>query len=399
MGTTGRLRGWLCRILLPLLLTAFAVGLHAQAPAFTHLKRILVLDKSQGGATGHMESRRDLNLALAQLAAEMGFEVVTLGQQETGARVAREFSDSGLARYQAVIFSNNDGVDAQLSAASKAAFEAYVRGGGGFVAMHAASAFIGNWPFMTEALVQLFYGPFEFGGAKGNLGHDSDGLREETETRGILAGLAAPAGYADEFYGFRQSPRGEPGVAILVTVGEKPFDPAGIRQSMGADHPLVWAKRVGKGRAVGNSLGHSLASLNVYAQQGGYLKALVYRTLRYAAGDFTGCADPGYAEYNPDATKADSGACRTRLADGLARRPLRPGPGASIGMADGALRIAFEGASAHGFVLAGIDGTILERRNGRGPALYSPALPRRPGLYGVTAFGEGRAVPRLVAVP
>src|SRR4051794_19848218 len=89
-------------------LLGVAVGANAQAPAKTNLKKILVLDKSQGGANGHMESRRDLNAALKELAADKGFTITFIGQNDPASKISSEFSAASLATYQAVIFSNND---------------------------------------------------------------------------------------------------------------------------------------------------------------------------------------------------------------------------------------------------------------------------------------------------
>lgn len=157
-GKAGFGRGRMAALCLAVVLGG-AVGGFADAPAKTKLKKILVLDKSQGGANGHLESRRDLNQALKELAAEKGFSITTIGQSDDASKIFSEFSSTALAAYQAVIFSNNDGVDKQLDAASMANFEAYVKNGGGFIPIHAASAYITNWPWLSSALVQSFFGP------------------------------------------------------------------------------------------------------------------------------------------------------------------------------------------------------------------------------------------------
>src|SRR3954469_10034306 len=89
-------------------LLAGAAGGNAQAPANTKLKSILVLDKSEKGANGHLESRRDLNATLASLATKYGFTVTTIGQNDLASKITTEFTAAGLSKYQVVLFSNND---------------------------------------------------------------------------------------------------------------------------------------------------------------------------------------------------------------------------------------------------------------------------------------------------
>jgi uncharacterized protein len=362
---------------------AGAMGAYAQAPAMTKLKKILVLDKSQGGAGGHLESRRDLNAALATLAAGKGFAITTIGQNDGASKISAEFSAASLATYQVVIFSNNDGVDMQLDAASKANLETYVKNGGGFLPVHAASAFISNWPWLTRVLVQTFYGPFSHNQTKANLIHDPDALKGDAETKGIFKGLTAPLAFQDEFYSFKQSPRDSADVTILVTVDEGSYTQP-INGPMGADHPVVWAKTEGKGRVLYMSLGHSWTTNNVFTANSNYLTNLLYGELRYAAGDFLGCTDPAFKEYNPDATKSDPAACRVPV--GI--RITAHGTGdhfASLSRSGADIRVDISSGGPHEAALLDMSGKAVYRRTGTGPARYDLPLPARAGIYVVKA--------------
>lgn len=226
----------------------------AAPPAVTHLKKILVLDKSQGGANSHLESRRDLNAALKELAADKGFSLTFIGQKDASSVIASEFSAERLATYQAVMFSNNEGVHAQLDSASKKNVETYVKNGGGLIPIHAAQDFVFNWPWYTKSLVQSFFGAHGSNQPKANLAHDSAGTKGGTETQGISRGLTAPKSFLDEFYSFKASPRDSADVTILVTVDERSFTKT-VNAPMGEDHPVVWTKTEGKGRVVNFSLG------------------------------------------------------------------------------------------------------------------------------------------------
>lgn len=365
---------------------------YAQGPAGSKLKRVLVLDKSQMGAGAHFESRRDFNAALRELAAEKGFEVTTLGQADPAAKIDAEFSEAGLSGYQAVIPIYNDGIHAQLSAASKAALEAYVKGSGGLVMVHSAQDFIANWPWITNALVQTFYGPHGINQPKANLAHDIEGTLHGSETRGIFTGLTAPSAFLDEFYSFRKSPRGSPGVTILATVDEKSFSKS-VEAPMGEDHPVVWTKEEGLGHVVNFSLGHSWSTNNVFAAKGAYLKWLLYGVLRYVAGDFTGCTDDRFLEYSPDATRSDPAACKTVLANSLGGGSVEVG-GLSILREERnrSLRIKVRAGGIHEVTLRDVSGRPVHRRHGTGPAEFFLPLPTSGGIYFVVGHAGGRVV-------
>jgi type 1 glutamine amidotransferase len=95
-----------------------------------------------------------------------------------------------------------------------------------------------------------------------------------------------------------------------VTIDERTSNKV-LDGAMGDDHPVIWAKTVGKGRVVQNSMGHSWTFNNVYTANNEYLTKLLYGMLGYAAGGFLGCTDKGFEEFNPDATKNDPEACIT----------------------------------------------------------------------------------------
>jgi uncharacterized protein len=276
-------------VVLLLITLSFAHFSQAQAqtplPTQTQLKKILVLNKSQGGTGMYLESRHDMMRALASLASTYRFEIDSISQNDGWEKIATSFSASNLVQYQAVLFAYNDGVDIQLDSVCKLNVENYVNQGGSLMAINSASAFVSNWTWYTESLVQSFYGPHAKNQPQIGLVHDSEGLAAESETSEIFQGLTAPKRFVDAFFGFRATPRGIPGVTILVTIDESTSTKT-IDAPMGADHPVVWVKSVGKGKVIHNSLGHSWSTSNVYTQADGYLTKLTWGFLRYAAGDF-----------------------------------------------------------------------------------------------------------------
>ena len=158
---------------------------------------------------------------------------------------AAYFTAENLARYAAVVFLNTttspDGV--LLDDAGKAAFEAYIRAGDGFVGIHAAADAEYGWAFYHDLLGATF------------LGHGppaTSSLRMEDAGHPATSALPDPWSRFDEWYDFTQNPR--PTAHVLVRLDETtyPDNP----YPMG-DHPIAWCKTVGAGRSFYTGLGHT----------------------------------------------------------------------------------------------------------------------------------------------
>ena len=374
-----------------------ASGAFGQAPLKTNLKKILVLDKSKHGANGHKESRVDLNKALAELGTANGFTVKTIGQNAAASEISSEFSVANLSTYQVVIFSNNDGVHEQLDATSKANLEAYVKNGGGLLPIHAASAGIANWAWITSMLVESFFGPHGNDGPTANMTHDAEGNKDATETKGIYKGLTAPLAFLDEYYSFRTSPRGKPGVTILLTIAENSFTKP-VQGPMGNDHPVVWAKTEGKGRVVHFSVGHSWSTNNAYTAKNSYLKNFLYGNLRYAAGDFIGCMDNKFQEYSADVTKSDATACITPSVSILRPDGSDMVPLISKEAGKQFVNVTLPGTGSHSVTILDVSGRAVQLRTGVGASTYSLAVPSRSGIYMVVAKSGGKTTRHRVTV-
>lgn len=360
---------------------------HALAQSWyrSHLRKVLLVDKKVVG-NGYVKSSQDLIAALQALADTNKFEVSILAQSDNWSTI----SEARLAEFQAVIFHNNEGLDRIIPIEYRPTFEQWVRNGGGFIAIHMASAFIANWPFMDEALVQKFYGPHGSNKPTANLSHDPEGLAKGTETERILKGLTAPQAFLDEFISFQKSPRGEPGVTILATVDEASYS-VPINGPMGTDHPVVWVKQLGKGRVVHNSLGFSWADTNVYAQKDGYLTKLLYNTLRYVAGDYVGCTD------SLDATQSDNMNCaiplgeKSKLKDGadiIDHRQSKDG-----------IHLAFPSSEKREIFLIDISGKKIGYQTGEGRKQYFVPLPKESGVYLLKVTISGKSMTRRILVP
>ena len=195
--------------------------------------------------------------AIRALASDNGFTVDVKGTEADGAGSycenrpvaadAAYFTRENLARYAAVVFLSTttptDPGNPILDDAGKAAFEAYLRAGGGFVGVHAAADAEYQWPFYNELLGATFlaHGP-----------PATSLVRIEDETHPATSGLPNPWSRFDEWYDFTPNPR--PTAHVLMNLDEAtyPNNPAPM-----GDHPIAWCKTVGAGRSFYSGLGHA----------------------------------------------------------------------------------------------------------------------------------------------
>ena len=180
----------------------------------------------------------------------------------TATEDAAQFTSTNLARFAAVVFLNTSGD--VLDAAQQRAFEAYVRGGGGFVGVHAAADTEYDWPFYGDLVGARFASHPAVQPAT---------VRVEDRAHPATAHLPAVWPRTDEHYDFRTNPRAT--ARVLATLDESTYSGG----KMGADHPITWCKAVQDGRSFYTGLGHTRAS---YAEPA--FRQLLLGGIRYAAG-------------------------------------------------------------------------------------------------------------------
>lgn len=172
---------------------------------------------------------------------------------------AQAFTAGNLARYRVVVFASTTGD--VLDDAQQAAMEGFVRGGGGFVGVHAAADTEYDWPWYGRLVGAYFK-------------NHPPGLQSthvQPEHDGKPAGARWPI--TDELYNYRANPRAQ--VRVVAAVDEQEYEGG----QMGADHPITWCHAFDGGRSWYTGLGHDekvYADKNVLAQ--------LARGLRYAAG-------------------------------------------------------------------------------------------------------------------
>jgi type 1 glutamine amidotransferase len=195
--------------------------------------RVLVFTKTAGF---RHESIPDGLAAVAALGAAHGFTVEPT--EDAGA-----FTDANLGGFAAVLFLNTTGD--VLDEDQQDAFQRYIRAGGGFAGVHAASDTEHDWPWYGE-LVGAFF--LSHPAIQRATVHVLDDAHPSTR--------CVPAAWTrrDEWYDFESRPVA--GVRILATVDEDTYEGA----VMGAPHPIAWAHAFEGGRAWYTAMGHTAES-------------------------------------------------------------------------------------------------------------------------------------------
>jgi type 1 glutamine amidotransferase len=207
-------------VLLVLLVGACGDGSVARSEPF----QVLVFTKTTGFRHDSIPSGV---AAIERLGARHAFSVDTTAD-------AGRFTARSLRRYDAVVFLSTTGTPIKR-AGQRRAFEAYMRAGGGFVGVHAASDTRGDWPWY-EGLVGTRFKR-----------HDPGLSRRAVRVldRGTAATRGLPETWlrTDEWYEFRSPPAG---VHVLAEL-----DPS---------RPLAWCHDYDGGRSVYTAMGHTKAS-------------------------------------------------------------------------------------------------------------------------------------------
>jgi type 1 glutamine amidotransferase len=157
------------------------------------------------------------------------------------------FTDEQLAKYSVVVFLSTTGD--VLGPDEQAAFERFVRAGGGWVGIHSASDTEYDWPF--------------YGGLVSTYFREHPPVQEavvvvQDATHPATAGLPTQWRRTDEWYSFKENPR--PNVSVLLTLDESSYDPG--TSTMGPDHPIAWFHSYDGGRAFYTALGHTRESFS-----------------------------------------------------------------------------------------------------------------------------------------
>jgi cytochrome c len=175
--------------------------------------------------------------AIQALGAAHGFDVVVSDDPAL-------FTDDGLAPFQVVVFNNTNSTPekgALLTPAQRAAFERYIRSGGGFAGIHSASGTERDWEWYGR-LVGAFF--------RSHPKIQELTIRVEDRTHPSTHHLPSSWVRTEEPYDFLTNPRDR--VHVLASFDTGTYE----GHVMGPDHPIAWCHSFEGGRSWYTGLGH-----------------------------------------------------------------------------------------------------------------------------------------------
>jgi type 1 glutamine amidotransferase len=195
--------------------------------------RLLVFSKTAGYRHA---SIADGIVAIRQLAAQHHLPVDFTED-------ASVFTDAHLAPYRAVVFLSTTGDI--LNNDQQAAFERYMRAGGGFAGVHSATDTEHGWAWYGQ-LVGTFF--------KSHPQVTQATITVEDHNHPSTSMLPQKWVRTDEWYNFVSNPRSS--VHVLLTLDESTYKGG----TMGRDHPIAWYHQFDGGRSWYTALGHTSES-------------------------------------------------------------------------------------------------------------------------------------------
>lgn len=233
------------------------------APALPRLRRgaVLVLSKTNGF--------RDPEQIVA--ATEAVRAIARAGGRDVFATEnAAVMNAADLARFRVVVLNSTSGTI--FTDAQRAAFRDWIERGGGVVLLHGAGGdHRYDWSWYRDTLLGEQF-----------IGHTSrpDQFQEgdiHVTRHAVTAGLPGRWHRTEEWYAFDRVPAGS-GTRVLATLDEASYRPT-PEQRMGAVHPLIWTRCIGRGRAVFSALGHKAETYSEPLH-----RRLIGNAIRWAAG-------------------------------------------------------------------------------------------------------------------
>lgn len=216
------------RNIIPVVLICLLTLLSFSGTVNAQSRKILVFAKTAGF---HHESIAVGLPALQKMGAEHGFGVDTT-------RNSAVFTPENLKKYAAVVFLNTTGD--VLDDVQQKAFEQYIKAGGGYVGVHAATDTEYEWPWYGKLVGAYF------------VKHPEQQVATLlVKDRKSIATAHLPATWSrkDEWYNFKDI---NPDLKVLIELDEKSYKGG----SNGTFHPIAWYHDYDGGRAFYTGLGH-----------------------------------------------------------------------------------------------------------------------------------------------
>ena len=218
--------------------------------------KVLVVGKTLGFRHSHIDETTNAVIALGQ---EHGFTVDVWdppigrspGQPALTMATTPFTSTESLSQYATIMFASPvDGTNNQdparartLDDAELAAFQGYIRQGGGFVGLHAATDEMHAVPWFSR----LTGGSARF---RNHPAQQQATMVVESPNHPSTTMLPKLWSRFDEWYNFTSNPRED--VHVLITLDESTYSGG----SMGADHPIAWCHNFEGGRSWYEGAGH-----------------------------------------------------------------------------------------------------------------------------------------------
>ncbi|MEU9332524.1 ThuA domain-containing protein [Streptomyces sp. NPDC048290] len=215
-------------------------------------KKVLVFSKTAGFRHDSIPAGI---AALKELGAPAGITV-------TATEEARQFTTANLAKYDAVAFLSTTGD--VLNAEQQAAFENFVKNGGGYMGIHAAADTEYSWEFYG-GLVGAYF--------DSHPAIQKATVRVEDHDHPATGHLGETWERTDEWYNYRTNPREQ--AKVLATLDETTYQGGNMK----GDHPIAWCQSYGGGRSFYTGGGHTKES---YAEEA--FRAHLLGGMQYATG-------------------------------------------------------------------------------------------------------------------
>jgi len=191
--------------------------------------KVLVMTKTAGFHHGSIPKGIE---AIQKLGVANGFEVVVT-------KDSAFFTDKNLKKFAAVIFLNTTGT--LFNKDQKSALQRYIRSGGGFVGVHAATDTEYGWPWYNQMVGAWFVSHPKQQEAK---------LLVKDQHHISTRHLPAVWERWDEWYNFKNI---SPDIKVLISIDEASYEGG----KNGAFHPMAWYHNFEGGRVFYTGLGHT----------------------------------------------------------------------------------------------------------------------------------------------
>lgn len=196
------------------------------------VQRILVFTKTLGFR--HISIEKGIS-TLSDLGTENNFEI---SQTENSS----DFNSANLGLYKTVVFLNTTGD--VLDETQQLAFENYIKAGGSYMGIHAATDTEYDWTWYGQLVGAYFNGHPEIQNATMNV---VDGNHQATEH------LTADWVRTDEWYNFKDL---NSNINVLLNLDETTYQGG----TNGENHPIAWYHEFDGGRSFYTAGGHTEAS-------------------------------------------------------------------------------------------------------------------------------------------